>query len=107
MCACGGGAAAYQVGNSPIKAQLRDLHITAAKLVEVDGGKKAIVMFVPFRLLQKYHKIQKALVEELEKKFRCVRRWCGRGMRRCRRRLWLARGRLGRASPCFPRRPHG
>jgi len=58
-----------EVGNSPIKAQLRDLHITAAKLVEVDGGKKAIVMFVPFRLLQKYHKIQKALVEELEKKF--------------------------------------
>lgn len=65
-------ATAEQVGNSPIKAQLRDLHITAAKLVEVDGGKKAIVMFVPFRLLQKYHKIQKALVEELEKKFRCV-----------------------------------
>ena len=61
-----------QVGSSPIKAQLRDLHITAAKLIEVDGGKKAIVMFVPFRLLKKFHKIQKTLVEELEKKFRFV-----------------------------------
>lgn len=61
-----------QSGSSPIKAQLRDLYITAAKLIEVDGGKKAIIMFVPFRLLNKYHKIQKTLIEELEKKFRCV-----------------------------------
>lgn len=58
-----------QSGTSSIKAQLRDLYITAAKLIEVDGGRKAIIMFVPFRLLAKFHKIQKSLVEELEKKF--------------------------------------
>lgn len=58
-----------EVGTSSIKSQVRDLHITAAKLIDVDGGRKAIVMFVPYRLLKKYHKIQKTLVEELEKKF--------------------------------------
>ena len=53
-----------------IKSDLRDLYITAAKQVDVLGGKKAIVIFVPFRLLKSYHKIQQRLVRELEKKFR-------------------------------------
>jgi hypothetical protein len=53
-----------------IKSDLRDLYITAAKQVDVSGGKKAIVIFVPFRLLKSYHKIQQRLVRELEKKFR-------------------------------------
>ena len=52
-----------------MKADLRDLYITAAKEVEVTGGKKAIVMFVPYRLLRAFHKIQHRLVPELEKKF--------------------------------------
>ena len=52
-----------------IKADLRDLYITSAKEVDVSGAKKAIVVFVPFRLLKSYHKIQQRLVRELEKKF--------------------------------------
>lgn len=40
--------------------------------VDVGGGKKAIIIFVPYRLLRSYHKIQQRLVRELEKKFRCV-----------------------------------
>lgn len=58
-----------EAGTSSINAALKDLYITAAKLIDVDGGKKAIIMFVPFRLLKAYHRIQKTLVEELEKKF--------------------------------------
>eukprot|EP00937_MAST-01D_sp_MAST-1D-sp2_P004494 g4494.t1 len=52
-----------------IKGDLRDLYITAAKQVKVPGGKDSIIIFVPFRLLQSYHKIQQRLVRELEKKF--------------------------------------
>jgi len=37
----------------------------------VDVGKtQAIVVFVPYRLLKAYHRIQQRLVRELEKKFR-------------------------------------
>eukprot|EP00624_Nannochloropsis_granulata_P000431 evm.model.NODE_11708_length_39617_cov_40.337204.9 len=54
--------------NPEWKADLKDLYITAAK--EVDVGKtQAIVVFVPFKLLKVYHKIQQRLVRELEKKF--------------------------------------
>lgn len=37
------------------------------------GKTQAIVVFVPFKLLKVYHKIQQRLVRELEKKFRCAR----------------------------------
>lgn len=60
-----------QMGTSPLKAQLSDLYITAAKAIDVEGGAaKAIVIFVPYKLLTKYQSIQKELVQELEKKFR-------------------------------------
>ncbi len=60
-----------QSNNPEWKADLKDLYITAAK--EVDVGKtQAIVVFVPYKLLKAYHKIQQRLVRELEKKFRCV-----------------------------------
>mmetsp|Transcript_10735 Transcript_10735/g.13939 ORF Transcript_10735/g.13939 Transcript_10735/m.13939 type:complete len:195 (+) Transcript_10735:68-652(+) len=52
-----------------IKADLRDLFITAAKEVDVGAGKKAIIIVVPYKLLRAYHKIQQRLVRELEKKF--------------------------------------
>merc|ERR1712172_35258 len=55
--------------NSDLKAQLRELHISAAKEVEVAGGKKAIVIFVPVPQLKAFQKIQTRLVRELEKKF--------------------------------------
>ncbi|KAF0754491.1 hypothetical protein AaE_005303 [Aphanomyces astaci] len=48
---------------------MKDLYITAAKQVDVPGGRKAIVIFVPFRLLKNFNKIQARLVRELEKKF--------------------------------------
>mmetsp|Transcript_95088 Transcript_95088/g.168863 ORF Transcript_95088/g.168863 Transcript_95088/m.168863 type:complete len:196 (+) Transcript_95088:59-646(+) len=59
-----------EMGTSPLKAQLSDLYITAAKAIDVEGGAaKAIVIFVPYKLLTKYQSIQKELVQELEKKF--------------------------------------
>merc|ERR1712147_477738 len=42
--------------NSDLKAQLRELHITAAKEVDCSGGKKAIVIFVPVPQLKSFQK---------------------------------------------------
>jgi small subunit ribosomal protein S7e len=53
-----------------LKADLHDLFLSAAKEVEIDDGRKAVVIFVPFRQLKDFHKIQPRLVRELEKKFR-------------------------------------
>merc|ERR1711953_870459 len=55
--------------NSDLKKQLRELHVTAAKEVDVGSGKRAIVIFVPVPQLKAYQKIQTRLVRELEKKF--------------------------------------
>uniref|UniRef100_A0A3P9P8C7 40S ribosomal protein S7 n=1 Tax=Poecilia reticulata TaxID=8081 RepID=A0A3P9P8C7_POERE len=55
--------------NSDLKAQLRELHITAAKEIEVGGSRKAIIIFVPVPQLKSFQKIQVRLVRELEKKF--------------------------------------
>jgi len=52
-----------------LKADLHELNISAAKELEIDGGRKAIIIFVPFRQLKDFHKIQPRLVRELEKKF--------------------------------------
>uniref|UniRef100_A0A194AP03 40S ribosomal protein S7 n=1 Tax=Pinctada fucata TaxID=50426 RepID=A0A194AP03_PINFU len=54
--------------NSDLKAQLRELYITGAKEIDVQG-KKAIIIFVPVPQLRAYQKIQTRLVRELEKKF--------------------------------------
>ena len=54
--------------NSDMKAHLRELHIKAAKEVDV-GGKRAIVIFVPPPQLKSFQKVQTRLVRELEKKF--------------------------------------
>ncbi|CAG0880432.1 unnamed protein product [Darwinula stevensoni] len=54
--------------NSDLKAQLRELYVTAAKEIDVNG-KKAIIIFVPVPQLRMYQKIQTRLVRELEKKF--------------------------------------
>ena len=55
--------------SNELKADLRDLHICAAREMELDGGRKSITIFVPFRQLKDFHKIQPRLVRELEKKF--------------------------------------
>lgn len=57
------------MSSADFKADLQGLHIVAAKEVDVSGGRKAIVIFVPFKQLRDYHKIQPKLVRELEKKF--------------------------------------
>jgi small subunit ribosomal protein S7e len=58
-----------ETSGSEIKAELRELFISAAKEVDCGGGKSAVVIFVPYRLLTKFHKVQTRLVRELEKKF--------------------------------------
>ncbi|ETW84455.1 hypothetical protein HETIRDRAFT_312743 [Heterobasidion irregulare TC 32-1] len=52
-----------------LKAELRPLQISAAREVDVRGGKKAIVVFVPVPQLKAFHKVQQRLTRELEKKF--------------------------------------
>ena len=52
-----------------IKASLSKLYITGAKEVSMASGKKAIVIYVPYKLLPQFHKIQQKVVRELEKKF--------------------------------------
>jgi len=57
-----------EANSNDLKAELRELQITAAKEVQC-AGRKAAVIFVPFKLLKVVHKIQSRLVRELEKKF--------------------------------------
>ncbi|RPD67088.1 40S ribosomal protein S7 [Lentinus tigrinus ALCF2SS1-7] len=52
-----------------LKGELRPLQISAAREVDVRGGKKAIVIFVPVPQLKAFHKVQQRLTRELEKKF--------------------------------------
>ncbi len=52
-----------------LKSDLHDLYFLSAKEVDVSSGKKAVVIFVPYRQLPNYHNIQHRLVRELEKKF--------------------------------------
>jgi small subunit ribosomal protein S7e len=54
--------------SSELKPLLRDLYITAAKEVDC-GPNKAIIIYVPYKLLKPFHAIQTRLVRELEKKF--------------------------------------
>ena len=56
--------------SSDMKVDLHGLWISAAKEVELAGGRKAIIIFVPFKQLSAYHKLQTKLIRELEKKFR-------------------------------------
>merc|ERR1711924_128150 len=57
-----------EANSNDLKAELRELYIVSAKEVDVTG-RKAVVIFVPFKLLKIVHKIQSRLVRELEKKF--------------------------------------
>ncbi|KAL6309577.1 40S ribosomal protein S7 [Sparassis latifolia] len=56
-------------GVPELKTELRPLQISAAREVDVRGGKKAIVIFVPVPQLKAFHKVQQRLTRELEKKF--------------------------------------
>ena len=52
-----------------LKMELRPLQVSAVKEVEVKGGKKAYVVFVPMIQLKAFQRIQQRLTRELEKKF--------------------------------------
>jgi len=54
---------------SDIKADIRELYISSAKEIDVAGGKKAIILFVPYPQLKAFRKVHMRLVRELEKKF--------------------------------------
>lgn len=54
---------------SELKASLRLMYITGAREVDIVGGKKAVILFVPVPQLTRFQKIQSRLVRELEKKF--------------------------------------
>ena len=49
-----------EANSNDLKAELRELYIVAAKEVDVTG-RKAVVIFVPFKLLKIVHKIQSRL----------------------------------------------
>lgn len=55
-------------GSSAIAAKLAGLQILAAKEVPVSASKKAVVVFVPFKLMTHYKRIQTQLISELEKR---------------------------------------
>eukprot|EP00561_Arcocellulus_cornucervis_P013551 CAMPEP_0185799886 /NCGR_PEP_ID=MMETSP1322-20130828/571_1 /TAXON_ID=265543 /ORGANISM="Minutocellus polymorphus, Strain RCC2270" /LENGTH=186 /DNA_ID=CAMNT_0028495491 /DNA_START=65 /DNA_END=625 /DNA_ORIENTATION=- len=58
-----------EMSSNDLKGPLKDLFITAAKEVDCGAGKKAIVLYVPYKLLKSFNKIHQKLIRELEKKF--------------------------------------
>jgi hypothetical protein len=60
-----------QVNSEKLKGPLREVHITAAKEIDLGAGKQCIVIFVPVPMLAQFQKIikERSLIEELEKKF--------------------------------------
>mgnify|MGYP004708572539 CR=1 FL=1 len=54
---------------SDLKAELRPLQFKSIKEIDVQGGKKALAVFVPVPSLGAYRKVQARLTRELEKKF--------------------------------------
>ncbi|KAH8511245.1 hypothetical protein H0E87_008700 [Populus deltoides] len=56
--------------SSDLKSDLKDLFINSAcNQIDVAGNRKAIVIYVPYRLRKAYRKVHLRLVRELEKKF--------------------------------------
>ncbi len=47
-----------------LKSELRQLQISAAQEVDVKGGKKAVVIFVPVPMVKAFHKVQQRCVLE-------------------------------------------
>lgn len=54
--------------HSEVSADLKELYIVAAREVDLGQDRKAVLIFVPFRLLKNFQKIHSTLVGELEKK---------------------------------------
>ena len=58
-----------EAGASDLKMEVRELAISNVFEVDVGGGRVALVLYVPYRLLSRYHRVHTRLVRELEKKF--------------------------------------
>ncbi|XP_039042876.1 40S ribosomal protein S7-like [Hibiscus syriacus] len=55
--------------NIDLKSDLKDLYINSAVQIDVSGGRKAVVIQVPYRLRKAFRRLQVKLVREIEKKF--------------------------------------
>jgi len=58
-----------EITSKEMSGELRDLFFLSAKEVESPTGKKAVIIFVPYRLHKRFQKLQSRLIRELEKKF--------------------------------------
>ena len=58
-----------EVTSKDLSADLRDLFISSVKEIDCSANKKAVIIFVPYRLHKRFQKIQSRLISELEKKF--------------------------------------
>jgi small subunit ribosomal protein S7e len=58
-----------EAGSAEWRVDLRELVFHQATEIDVGGGRRAILLVVPYRLLAKYHRVHTRLVRELEKKF--------------------------------------
>ncbi|CAN6337961.1 unnamed protein product [Urochloa humidicola] len=56
-------------GNQELMSDLKDLYINGALQMDVSGNRKAVIIYVPYRLQKSYKKIHVRLIRELEKKF--------------------------------------
>jgi len=62
-----------EVNNKELKTDLQPIYFVAAKEVNVNKNKKAIIIFVPEKLAPSFRKVQVKLVRELEKKIHKTR----------------------------------
>lgn len=58
-----------EANSKDLSADLKEFYVVSVKEVDVDAGKKALVIFVPYKLHARFLKISARLVRELEKKF--------------------------------------
>ncbi|KAF6000458.1 40S ribosomal protein [Cyanidiococcus yangmingshanensis] len=58
-----------EAGSAEWRTDLRELVFHNATEMDIGGGRRAILLVVPYRLLAKYHRVHTRLVRELEKKF--------------------------------------
>jgi small subunit ribosomal protein S7e len=58
-----------EMSSNELKPVLRDLYITAAREIDCGADRKAILLYVPYKLRRSFQKVHARLVRELEKKF--------------------------------------
>jgi len=58
-----------EITSKEMSAELRDLYFLSAKETDTPAGKKAVIIFVPYKLHKRFQKVQSRLIRELEKKF--------------------------------------